>query len=544
MEKRNNLKIWTPIIAASFLVVGILMGTFLSRNSWQRNGVYVNKLNALMSLIDSRYVDTVNQNEMIESLMPQILAQLDPHSIYLSAKDVKAANESIEGSFSGIGVEFNIIDDTIRVVSVVAGGPSQKVGLKPGDKVIRINGKPFVGKKVNNEAVLKQLRGEKGSKVKVTVLRHKAHKMYTFTITRDDIPLYSLDAKYRIGSDIGYIKINTFGRTAHTEFLQAMAFLTQKKCTKFIIDLRGNTGGLMEPALQIANEFLPAGKLILYTQGKSYPKEEFRSNGKGMFQNNPLVILTDEWSASSSEILSGAMQDNDRAYLVGRRTFGKGLVQNEIPFRDGSAVRLTIARFYIPSGRCIQKPYNKGADANYQNDILNRYLGGEFDSQDSIDVDLKQVYKTTGGRKVYGGGGIIPDYFVPIDTSGVTSWYNKVTAQGLIQGFAYNYSDTYRDSLSRYKDANRLSSFLEDQNLIPGFVDYAWSRGVMGRDFVIAPSYPLVLTQIKAFIARNMLGEDAFWKIVQENDPTLTKGVEIVSTMKGGVVTQNPVKKK
>jgi carboxyl-terminal processing protease len=544
MEKRNNLKIWTPIIAASFLVVGLLMGSFMSRNSWQQNGMYVNKLNALMSLIDSRYVDTINQNEMIESLMPQILAQLDPHSIYLSAKDVKAANESIEGSFSGIGVEFNIIDDTIRVVSVVAGGPSQKVGLKPGDKVIRINGKPFVGKKVNNEAVLKLLRGEKGSTVKVTVLRHKAHKMFTFTITRDDIPLYSLDAKYRIGSDIGYIKINTFGRTAHTEFLQAMAYLTQKKCTKFIIDLRGNTGGLMEPALQIANEFLPAGKLILYTQGKSYPKEEFKSNGKGMFQNSPLVILTDEWSASSSEILSGAMQDNDRAYLVGRRTFGKGLVQNEIPFRDGSAVRLTIARFYIPSGRCIQKPYKKGADANYQNDILNRYLGGEFDSQDSIDVDFKQAYKTSGGRTVYGGGGIIPDYFVPIDTSGVTSWYNKVNSQGLIQGFAYNYADTYRDSLSRFKDANRLSFFLEDQNLIPGFVDYAWTRGVMGRDFIIEPSYPLVLTQIKAFIARNMLGEDAFWKILQENDPTLTKGVEVVSTMKGGMVSMKPQKKK
>lgn len=536
MEKKNNLKVWLPLVATSFLVLGMLLGTVLSRNSLQSGGFQVNKLSALLSLIDTKYVDTVNQSQLIEDIMPQILGQLDPHSVYLSAKDVAAANEPIEGSFSGVGIQFNIVDDTARVATVVAGGPSQKVGIQPGDKIIRIDGKSFVGKQVNNESVLKHLRGVKGSPVKVTVLRQREHKIYTYTILRNDIPIYSVDARYRIGENIGYIKIGTFGRNAHTEFLQAMAYLTSKKCTKFIIDLRGNTGGLMEPALNIANEFLPEGRLILYTEGKSYPREDVKSNGKGMFQNSPLVILTDEWSASSSEILTAAMQDNDRAYVVGRRTFGKGLVQNEIPFRDGSAVRLTIARFYMPSGRSLQKPYHKGADANYQNDILNRYLKGEFETEDSIRVNRKLKYKTFGGRTVYGGGGVLPDYFVPLDTSGLTSWYNKVSSRGLIQGYAFSYTDTHRDTLKLMNTPNKLSAFLDDQDLIPPFVEYAWNRGVMGRDFIIAASYPLVLTQLKAYIARNMLGEDAFWKIIQEDDQTLTKGVEVVSLMKSNSV--------
>lgn len=335
----KSLKTWLPLIGASFLVFGLVMGSLLSRNTGKNQGMYVNKLNALMSLVDTKYVDSIDQSQIIEDLMPKVLAELDPHSVYLSAKDVTAANEPIEGSFGGVGIQFSIIDDTARVVSVVAGGPSQIVGIKSGDKIIKIDGKAFYGNKLTNDTVLKTLRGEKGTKVKVTVFRQKEHKRITYTIVRDAIPLYSVDAQYRIGEDIGYIKIGTFGRSAHTEFISAMAFLTQKKCTKFIIDLRGNTGGLMEPALEIANEFLPKNKLILYTEGKSYPREDVHSNGKGLFQNSPLVILTDEWSASSSEILTGALQDNDRAFIVGRRTFGKGLVQNEIPFRDGSAVR-------------------------------------------------------------------------------------------------------------------------------------------------------------------------------------------------------------
>jgi carboxyl-terminal processing protease len=539
METKNKQRVWIPIAMAACMVVGLVAGSFLSRHSLVGNGLYMNKINALMSLIDTKYVDSVDQKKLIEDVLPQILGELDPHSVYISAEERAAANEQIEGSFSGIGVQFNIQEDTIRVVSVVAGGPSQKAGLQSGDKIVKINGKPFVGASVSNDMVLKVLRGQKGTAVKVTVLRSKIHKMITFTVIRDDIPLYSVDARYRIGKEIGYIKIGSFGRNAHTEFIQAMAYLKKERCSKFIIDLRGNTGGLMEPALEIANEFLPANRLILYTQGKSYPREDVYSNGKGSFQGSPLVILVDEWSASSSEILAGAIQDNDRGYIVGRRSFGKGLVQNEIPFRDGSAVRLTIARFYIPSGRCIQKPYTKGSDENYQMDIMNRYLKGEFDSKDSIHVNKKLRYETVGGRTVYGGGGILPDFFVPLDTSGVTNWYNKAANKGLIYGYAFAYTDAHRDSLKLYRTANKLSFFLDDQDLITPFIDYAAERGVLGRPSFIQVSFPLVFTQIKAYIARNTLGEDAFWKILQENDVTLTKAVEVITMSKGASVLNN-----
>jgi carboxyl-terminal processing protease len=536
MDFKNKGKVWIPIAMAACVVAGLFLGTIMSRHSLDGNSLYMNKINALMSLIDSKYVDSVDQEKMVEDILPQILGELDPHSVYISAKDRTAANEQIEGSFSGIGVQFSIYDDTVRVVSVVPNGPSQKAGLLAGDRIIRIDGKHFSGADISNDSVMKTLRGAKGSQVKVSVLRSTTQKILTYTVTRGDIPLYSIDARYKIGREVGYIKIGSFGRNAHTEFIQAMAYLRQQKCAKFIIDLRGNTGGLMEPALEIANEFLPANRLILYTMGKSYPREDVYSNGKGSFQASPVVVLMDEWSASSSEILAGAIQDNDRGFIVGRRSFGKGLVQNEIPFRDGSAVRLTIARFYIPSGRCIQKPYTKGSDENYQMDIVNRYLKGEFDSKDSIHVNKHQKFETAGGRTVYGGGGIIPDFFVPLDTSGVTNWYNKISNKGLAYSYAFAYTDAHRDSLRVYKTPNKLASFLDDQDLINPFIEFAADRGVLGRPSFIQISYPLVLTQIKAYIARNMLGEDAFWKIMQEDDVTLTKGVEVIMKTKSASV--------
>lgn len=536
MKTTNSSRVWVPIFMALCIVIGMVIGSMLSHRTGESDGKYMNKINALLSLINEKYVDTVDQAKIVEDVLPQILGELDPHSVYFPAKDVVAANEEIEGSFSGVGIQFNIQDDTARVVSVVANGPSEAAGVQPGDKIVKINGKPFVGKSLSNELVLKTLRGKKGTSVKISVLRHNTSRLLMYTIVRGDIPLYSVDARYRIGREIGYIKISNFGRNAHTEFVQAMIYLRQQKCSKFIIDLRGNTGGLMEPALGIANEFLPANRLILYTQGKSYPREDVYSNGKGSFQTSPLVILTDEFSASSSEILTGAIQDNDRGSVVGRRTFGKGLVQNEISFRDGSAVRLTIARFYIPSGRCIQKAYTNGFDTNYQNDIMNRYLKGEFDSMDSIKVNKNLKFKTAGGRTVYGGGGIIPDYFVPLDTTGVTSWYNKAANKGLIYGYAFAYTDANRDSLKFFKTANKLSAHLEDQDLITPFIEYAAERGVLGRPEFISVSFPLVFTQLKAYIARNMLGEDAFWKILQEDDVTLTKGVEVVTRTKGARV--------
>jgi len=538
MEVNNKGKVWIPVAMAGCIVVGLIVGNLISQRSLigSGNGLYMNKVNALMSLIDAKYVDSINQKQMVEDLLPKILGELDPHSVYISAEDRAAANEQIEGSFSGIGVQFNIYDDTIRVVSVINGGPSAKVGLLAGDRIIKINGKSFVGKSITSDMIMKILRGVKGTKVKVTVLRSHKRKIYTYTITRDDIPLYSVDAKYKIGNDIGYIKIGNFGRLAHSEFLQAMVYLQKHKCTKFIVDLRGNPGGLMEPALNIANEFLPANRLILYTQGKAYSREDVYSTGKGSFQNVPVSILVDEWSASSSEILAGAIQDNDRGYVIGRRSFGKGLVQNEIPFRDGSAVRLTIARFYIPSGRCLQKPYKDGEDKNYQMDIVNRYMKGEFNSKDNIPVNDSLRFKTAGGRVVYGGGGIIPDFFIPLDTTGMTSWYNKVSNAGLIYSFAYSYTDVHRDSMKIYNTPNKLSFYLDDQNLIPKFLEYAESKNYKGRLEFIEKSFPIILTQIKAYIARNILNEDAFWEILQEEDLTLTKAVEVITKSNNATV--------
>jgi len=538
MEVKNRGKVWLPVIMATCIVVGLLMGTLMSRHSMVGNGkgFYTNKISALLSLIDSKYVDSVDQKKLVEDLMPKILGELDPHSVYISAEERVAANEQIEGSFSGIGVQFIIQNDTVCAVSIVTGGPSERAGLRPGDRIVSIDNKSFVGKSITNDLVLKTLRGNKGTTVKIGIHRLNSNKIWVYNVIRDDIPLYSVDARYKIGKDIGYVKIGNFGRQAHAEFLKAMVYLQKQNCNKFIIDLRGNPGGLMESALDIANEFLPKGRLILYTQGKAYPREDSYSNGKGSFQNNPLVILTDEWSASSSEILAGAIQDNDRGYVIGLRSYGKGLVQNEIPFRDGSAVRLTIARFYIPSGRCIQKPYVKGQDENYEMDIMNRYLKGEFTSKDKIHVVDSLRFKTAGGRIVYGGGGIIPDYFVPLDTVGATVWYNQVVNSGLVNAFAFAYTDAHREVLKTFKDVNKLSAYLDKQNLVSTFVEYAARKNIIGQPFIIEKSYPLVQNQIEAYIERNILSEDAFWMSYQKKDVTLLKAVEVISGMKHGTV--------
>lgn len=532
METKRNKRYWLPLFMAASMVLGLLAGVLLTRNSdvqlMDRRMSSLNKLSALMSLIDAKYVDTVDLSKMTEDLIPQLLSELDPHSVYLSAEDRKLTDEQLEGSFSGVGIQFTLLDDTISILSVVKGGPSERLGIRAGDQIVRINDSIVAGVGIKNDQILKTLRGVKGAPVTVGIKRARVPELLSFTIHRDDIPVHSLDARYKIGEDIGYIKLGTFGRMAYTEFLQAVAYLKSEGCSRFIVDLRGNTGGLMEPALQIANEFLPAKSLILYTQGKAYPREEVFSTGRGSCQNDPLVVLTDEWSASSSEILAGSLQDNDRAYVVGRRSFGKGLVQNEIPFKDGSAVRLTIARFYVPSGRSIQKPYQNGEAEAYQMDILNRYMKGEFDSKDSIRLIDSLQYETVSGRTVYGGGGIMPDYFVPLDTSGVTAWYTQVMNKGLLTKYTFQFVNQYRDSLEQLKTPNQLSDWLEDHNIVEDFVRYAQRQNVRGRTTFISASFPLVLTQIKAGIARLILGDDAYWKLLQEQDPTLNKAVEVV----------------
>jgi len=542
METTKKTKYWLPLVMAACVVVGLVLGTLLTRQYEAGNGKRLNNLNklsALLGLIDNKYVDSLDLTKISEDLIPYVLKELDPHSVYMSAEERKLSDAQIEGRFGGIGVEFRMLDDTIFVTSVVKGGPSERVGLLAGDRIVTIEDSVFAGKGIGSEAVMKRLRGEKGKAVNIGVYRKGEPDLLSFTIVRDDIPVYSVNAKYKIGQDVGYIRIGDFGRNAHTEFLNAVASLRNQGCGRLIIDLRGNTGGLMDAALNIANEFLPANRLILYTQGKAYKREDVYSNGKGSCQQYPVVVLVDEWSASSSEIVAGALQDNDRAWIVGRRTFGKGLVQQEIPFRDGSAVRLTIARFYIPSGRCIQKHYNNGDDESYQYDILNRYLNGELGSRDSIRIIDSLRFETRGGRTVYGGGGIVPDYFVPLDTSGYTAWYSQVVGNGLVSGFAYTWAVDNRERLKAFNTPNKLAAYLDELDLITPFLKYATARNVRGRYEFISPSIPMVQRDIESNIARMLMGEDAFWMLYQDGDPLLDKAVEVIVKAGNVVVAGN-----
>jgi len=528
----NKSSRFTPIIIAVSIVVGILIGTFYTKHySGSRLGIInssSNKLNALLRIIDDQYVDTVNMTDLVENAMPQILAELDPHSKYIPAKDLEAANSELEGSFSGIGIQFRIQNDTIHVNSVIKGGPSEKVGLMPGDQIIKVNDTLFVGKKVTNEVAMGKLKGKKGTEVKLTVKRFGQKNLISFKIIRGDIPLTSVEAAYMINKKVGYVYVSKFGRTTHVELLNALALLSQKNCQGLIIDLRGNTGGFMEAAIRMVNEFLPEGKLIVYTQGRKYPRTEEFANGTGSCQKMPIVVLVDEGSASASEIFAGAIQDNDRGMIIGRRSFGKGLVQQPIEFSDGSAIRLTIARYYTPSGRCIQRPYVNGNDEDYEMDWLYRYDHGEFFSKDSIKLDKKLRYSTGLGRPVYGGGGIMPDIFVPQDTTGVTSYYTSTISKGLDILFGFRYTDQNRNKLKQFKDANSLVNYLRNQNVVEQFVGFADENGVKRRNLLIQISHSLIEKKLYGRIVYNMLGQEEYIKYINQTDQTVLKAIEVL----------------
>lgn len=530
---KQSLRIVFYILICCLL--GWLIGRGLagiSKDKKITNYLSLNKLDALLNLVSSKYVEDVDEQQIIEDLIPKALEQLDPHSVYIPVEEMEKSNEDIEGSFSGIGIQFNIREDTIRVVAVITGAPAEKAGIRAGDRIVEINDSSFVGPKINNDAVMKKLRGKKHTKVKVGVDRNNSPEILQYTLERNDIPINSVDAKYAIDGHIAYIKINNFSRTTYTECLSALNMLKKKEhCDRVILDLRGNPGGLMGAALAILNEFLPKKQLMLYVEGKAYPREESYSDGNGSFIDMPIIILTDEWSASASEIMAGAIQDNDRGYIVGRRTYGKGLVQQQIPFKDGSAVRLTVAHYYIPSGRNIQKPYQKGAFEDYEMDLVNRYMHGEFGSKDSIRVNDSLLFHTLGGRPVYGGGGIIPDYFVPIDTSSNSQWFNTIVNKMLIYNFAAAYADRHRDVLNSFQTAGQLRSHLERQGLYEEFVNYTLRNGVKKASKDMAVSKEAVKDQLYAYIARNTLGEDLFWELLQENDPTLQKAVGLIKDM-------------
>lgn len=533
-----------PFLLAICLVAGILIGTFYTNHfSGNKLGIIntsSNKLNALLHIIDEQYVDTVSMFNLVEEAMPQILAELDPHSSYIPAKDLEAVNSDLKGSFSGIGVQFTIQDDTIHINSVIQGGPSEKVGLLAGDRIVEVDDSSFVGKIVTNSEAMRRLKGEKGSKVKLGIYRPGEKEILHFTVVRGDIPVKSIDAAYMINDKFGYVKVNKFGETTYPELLVALAQLSQANCKGMIIDLRGNTGGYMAAAIQMVNEFLPNNKLIVYTEGRKSPRENYTSNGTGSSQTMPLIVLMDEGSASASEIFAGAIQDNDRGTIIGRRSFGKGLVQQPIEFSDGSAIRLTIARYYTPSGRCIQKPYEKGNDAEYGMDIITRYEHGEFFSADSIKQNIKEIYHTSLGRTVYGGGGIMPDIFVPQDTTGMTSYYRMAATRGLIVRYTLDYTDKNRNKLKEYDTPQKMEAYLKTQNLLEKFAEYAEKKGLKRRNILMYKSKQLFEESLYGNIIYNMLGIEAYITYSNLTDKTVQKALEVLE--KGESFPQAPEK--
>lgn len=519
-----------PLLMAVCVAFGIVIGTFYA-NHFSGNRLNIinsgsNRLNNLLHIIDDQYVDNVNIDSLVDKAIPQILSDLDPHSVYITAKDMQAANDELKGSFSGVGIEFNIREDTLHVQNVIKNAPAERAGLLAGDKVVSIDGKPFVGKTVSNDEAMRRLKGPKDTKVRIGVLRYGHKKPLEFTVTRGDIPQKSITATYMLDDDTGYIRIKNFGERTYPDMLIALAKLSQEGCKNLVIDLRDNTGGFLQSAVQMANEFLPKNKLIVYTQGRKSQRQDYVSDGKGSYQRMPLVVLINEGSASSSEIFAGAMQDNDRATVIGRRSFGKGLVQQQMGFTDGSLIRLTIARYYTPSGRCIQKPYATGDAADYEQDIYSRYQHGEFFSQDSI-KHTGPAYHTGIGRLVYGGGGITPDIFVGEDTIGVTSYFKQAAMSGLILQFAYNYTDNNRQKLAKYKTLKELTDYLGKQNVVEQFASYADKHGLQRRNLMIRKSHKMLSRFIISRIVYNMLDDEAWTQYLNEDDRVITAALKV-----------------
>lgn len=531
MSKNRNYR-FVPLYVSLGVVLGILIGSFYA-NQYSQKYLSImegsgNKLVDLLYIIDDQYVDQVDMNNIIEKAFPQILRELDPHSVYISASDVESAMQGLNGSFSGIGVQFMLLDDTVRVVHVIPGGPAEGSGLLPGDRIISAGGKPLTGREVTNDHVMKSLKGREGSNVGLKIRRTGVAKDLDITITRGEVPLNSVTASYMLNDTTGYIAIGNFGETTYAEFLAALASLNTHDFRNLIIDLRGNLGGYMTPAIQIANEFLPKDRLIVYTEGRKSPREEYTSDGRGSYQSMPLIILVDETSASASEILAGAIQDNDRGTIVGRRTFGKGLVQVPIEFGDGSMVRLTKARYYTPSGRCLQKPYTPGMEEDYEMDLVQRMEHGEYYSRDSIRTQGNRRYHTRIGRIVYGGGGIIPDEFVPMDTTGITSYFKEAYSGGYINQFSYVFVDSHRGALSRLGTIKEVSNFLKRQNLLEAFARYAETKGLKRRNLMLAKSRNLFEQQLFQGIISDAYSTEKALEFTNTFDPTVLRALDIL----------------
>jgi len=528
---KNKLSIIiTPILFAIVLVMGIYIGKLMNHQSFDNQTVIypnVDKLHAVINYINQEYVDSVNIDHLIEKAIPELLKQLDPHSVYIPASDMEEVNEPIEGNFDGIGVMFNIQNDTVMVINTIHGGPSEKVGVKAGDRIVYVDDSLFAGIKVSNSLVMKSLKGKSGTEVKISVKRKGYKDLLDFTIKRDKIPLKSVDVAYMIADKTAYIKISKFAMNTYGEFKQEIEKYKKRGADSWIIDLRGNGGGIMQAAVQIADEFLEKGNLIVYTKGRSRTREDIVATINGQCKKDRVIILIDEWSASASEILSGALQDNDRCDIVGRRSFGKGLVQEPTFFPDGSGLRLTIARYYTPTGRCIQKSYGKNL-LDYEMDISNRYLHGEFSQRDSIHFNDSLKFETPGGKIVYGGGGIMPDYFVGVDTIGYSEYFRLIVAKGLIYKFSFKYTDKNREKLETFKDYTNLNQYLISQDITKKFIDYATVHGVKFDKEGFKTSESRITNFLLAYINRNILDDKGFYPTMLSEDKTVLKALEIL----------------
>ena len=539
-QNKNNR--FMPLWLALCVVIGVLIGTFytshFSGNRLNTINSGSSRLSNLLHIIDDQYADSVNIDELVEKAMPEILAELDPHSVYISAKDVQMATDDLKGSFSGVGIEFTIREDTIHIQNVIKNGPADKAGILAGDKIVSIDNRPFVGKSVTTEEAMHRLKGQKGSKVKIGVRRFGEKETKYFILTRGDITMKSITATYMLDDSTGYMRIKNFGERTYAEMLASLQQLNLQGADHLVIDLRDNSGGYLESAVQMAEEFLKKDQLVVYTEGRKSPRKEYRSRGKGSYQQIPLVVLINEGSASASEIFAGAIQDNDRGVIIGRRSFGKGLVQQQIQFPDGSMIRLTIARYYTPSGRCIQKPFKPGDNADYEQDLLSRYQHGEFFSQDSI-KHTGPAYHTNNGRIVYGGGGITPDIFVPEDTTAVTSYYKEAAVSGLILQYAFQYTDNNRQTLKKFTEMQPLSEYLTGRNLVNDFANYAEKNGLRRRNNLIRKSHGLLENYINSRIIYNMLDEQAWNQYLNRNDEMIRQAREVFK--KGAAFPSRPI---
>lgn len=528
---KKRLNVWLPLLFALVLALGMYLGSKLQTETANGPSIVLrnsgNKLDQILKLVENRYVDTVDTEDLTDNTIAELLTQLDPYSAYIPAANYEEANQPLEGNFEGIGIEFYKLNDTILVVSALSGGPSEQVGLRGGDKIVTVDSVPVAGQNLSNEAIIKKLRGKKGSKVRVGIKRNGQKELMSFTITRDRIPIYSVDIAYLVAPAVGYIKINKFSATTADEFRQAFVKLSSSTPLKgLVLDLRGNPGGYLDAAIRLADEFLPDGKLITYTEGRTQPRRDFSSSSSGLFETGKLVVLIDEGSASASEIVSGAIQDWDRGEVIGRRSFGKGLVQEQFDMRDGSAVRLTVSRYYTPSGRSIQKPYESGKSSD---DFLERLERGELFSADSIHQNDSLQFRTASGRLVFGGGGIMPDVFVPADSNKFSDYFNAINNTGTLIQFSYVYADQQRAQLERFKTAEDfVKGFQVDAALVQALMAYAKSEGIENKGEAYKKDLDTIRLYLKANIGRQLFSNEAFFPVIQQRDKTLIKAVEVL----------------